>query len=377
MRKGIKVVVYNILILLSFLVLINWLSGVYMRKVLKPDKAELPNYKDRNEYAEKIFTDFRNAENIYKPFVGWTNKPYQGPTLTINDVGDRIHVPKQISSSIDKGNIRFFGGSTMWGQGADDQHTIPALFDAFHPGYRIYNHGQIAYTSRQSLARLCNLIYKDEPIDKVVFYDGVNEVLILCRNEMELPSHLKLVDFKKKLEAKFQNKIVEGLNYIFMKNTIELTGKIHDGFKDKKEINLKSFDTSEYGYDCFSNPEKMEMVAEGLIKCWEMAHSLVTSKGGDFIAVLQPVSYVGNPKIDHLEIGKIGANMGNEAERLTYRVFYDLLKAKIKERNYDWIYNLSDAFDRDEYIYVDACHVSANGNEIIARRIKNIFEKDM
>ncbi|MDN5203332.1 hypothetical protein QQ008_18240 [Fulvivirgaceae bacterium BMA10] len=375
MRKGFKVILYNILILLSLMVLINWLSGVYMRKVLKPDKTELPNYKDEIEYAKKIYADYRSTENIYKPFVGWTNKPYRGTTLTINEAGDRVHEPNKASLSGKKGSIRFFGGSTMWGVGTDDQNTIPALFDTVHPGYTIYNHGQIAYTSRQSLARLTNLIYKNEPIDKVVFYDGVNEVLILCRNEMELPSHLKLTDFKQKLEATFQSKVVGALNYAFLKNTVELTGKIRRGLSDKKEINLKSFDTSEYGYDCFSNPEKMEMVAEGLLKCWEMAHSMVTSRGGDFIAILQPVSYVGSPKVDHLEMGKVGSNMRSEAERLTYTVFYEILKAKIKEKDYDWIYDLSDAFDLDKYIYVDACHVSANGNEIIAKRIKTIFEE--
>jgi lysophospholipase L1-like esterase len=37
--------------------------------------------------------------------------------------------------------------------------------------------------------------------------------------------------------------------------------------------------------------------------------------------------------------------------------------------NLVWIHDLSDAFDVDEYIYIDGCHVNGRGNQIIAKRI--------
>jgi hypothetical protein len=33
------------------------------------------------------------------------------------------------------------------------------------------------------------------------------------------------------------------------------------------------------------------------------------------------------------------------------------------------MHDFSDAFDGDEILYIDGCHVNARGNEIIARRI--------
>jgi hypothetical protein len=38
------------------------------------------------------------------------------------------------------------------------------------------------------------------------------------------------------------------------------------------------------------------------------------------------------------------------------------------------VLNLTDAFDRDEYIYIDFCHVSPNGNKIITRRIIDFIQ---
>jgi hypothetical protein len=42
---------------------------------------------------------------------------------------------------------------------------------------------------------------------------------------------------------------------------------------------------------------------------------------------------------------------------------------RITRENLVWIHDLSDAFDVDEYIYIDGCHVNGRGNQIIAKRI--------
>jgi hypothetical protein len=38
-----------------------------------------------------------------------------------------------------------------------------------------------------------------------------------------------------------------------------------------------------------------------------------------------------------------------------------------------WMHDFTDAFDGNELIYIDGCHVNAHGNEIIARRIDDII----
>ena len=98
---------------------------------------------------------------------------------------------------------------------------------------------------------------------------------------------------------------------------------------------------------------------------WEMAHQLVTTRGGTFVAVLQPAAFIGNPRTDHLELDvELGKN---------FREVYGHLKRKIAEKNHPWIVDLSDRFDGDEYIFIDFCHVSPNGNEIIAKEISSVI----
>jgi len=92
-----------------------------------------------------------------------------------------------------------------------------------------------------------------------------------------------------------------------------------------------------------------------------MAHEIVTNRNGVFLAVLQPAAYIGKPRTDHLELDKeLGKN---------FHEIYRRLKDKIAERNHPWIIDLSNAFNSNEYVFIDFCHVSPNGNEIIAREI--------
>jgi hypothetical protein len=101
-----------------------------------------------------------------------------------------------------------------------------------------------------------------------------------------------------------------------------------------------------------------------MIRNWEMANELVTNRGGKFIAVLQPAAFIGKPKVDHLELD---ADLGEN-----FKAIYSRFYQKIKERNHPWIVDLSNRFDRDEHIFIDFCHVSPNGNQIIADELSKI-----
>jgi len=82
---------------------------------------------------------------------------------------------------------------------------------------------------------------------------------------------------------------------------------------------------------------------------------------------MQPASYIGNPRLDHLTLNQeLGEN---------FQFVYDEVKRLMAERNHPWFIDMTNAFDGDQYIYIDFCHVTANGNEIIAERINQILEQ--
>jgi len=188
MLKFIKLTAVNCLIfLMVFFGLMFVVSfGGDLVKMVKPlftdgDKKgrhELIVFADK-EHAKQVFADGKKAVEGYVPFVGWRRLPMETQTVNVSDQGLRLH---QVGRDNTPGSpsIGFFGGSTVWGTGVDDDSTIPATFDEITDGFQVVNYGEAGWTSRQSLAQLINLINQGNPPDIVVFYSGVNDVTILC-----------------------------------------------------------------------------------------------------------------------------------------------------------------------------------------------------
>jgi hypothetical protein len=332
------------------LIIVNWSCGIYLQKAGTVHRDQLPNYSNDHAYAKEIFQDYNRVQHHYEPFVGWKMLPYSGNTLHVSKEGRRMHAAVEHTEKKEK-SVHFFGGSTMWGEGSDDDHTIPALFNTMHPEVEVYNHAQLAYNSRQELDALISLYANNETPDVVVFYDGVNDAAFLCPKDItELPAHRLVPMYREKLYVGKSATIKALLSDIFLKNIL-------------KTIQVVTYKPSpdRSPYDCVSDPEKAEEIAEMMVKNWEIAHEIVTARNGKFFAFLQPAAYIGNPKTDHLKLDEeLGKN---------FQEIYKRIKTKIAQRNHAWIVDLSDKFDSNEYIYIDFCHVSPNGNEIIAKEI--------
>ncbi|HEY8934169.1 MAG TPA: SGNH/GDSL hydrolase family protein [Cyclobacteriaceae bacterium] len=355
-RSIIKTLSINIITFIVLIFITNWLCGLFLKGTKTAGREALPNYKQDPELAKAIFKDYNSLKHQYEPFVEWKVLSYTGTTTHVDEKGFRVHTPPATSTDSST-SVFFFGGSTMWGEGSDDQHTIPALFNTLNPNYRVSNQGQLAYNSRQELDGLINLYSKNTKADVVIFYDGVNDAAFLCPSEIEeLPSHRLVPLFRSKLYVERSSFVKEALTKTFAENIIKMINKYSSKKKNPKPL-----------YNCLGEKGKAEEIADIMIKNWEIAHELVTNRGGKFIAVLQPAAFVGKPKVDYLKLDEeLGKNFAN---------VYRLIKEKIKAKNYDWVYDLSDKFDKDEYIYIDFCHVSPNGNQIIAEKIDEILKK--
>lgn len=350
-----RLFVINLATFAVLLLIINWACGAYLKRTLRSGRDQLPNYAADFSHAQAVFADYNRIKHQYEPFVGWKTLPYNGKTTHISKDGLRTHTTqKEVGES--KTVVRFFGGSTMWGEGSDDQHTIPALFNDLNPQYEVFNHAQLAYNSRQELDELISMYSRNEKADVVVFYDGVNDAAFLCPKVIkDLPAHRLVPMYREKLYARKYAVVKALLFEIFAEDILQVIQRISAPPEADNAL-----------YDCVSNPDKAEAIAEIMMKNWEMAHEIVTRRNGQFIAVLQPAAFIGNPRTDHLHLDKaLGENL---------KKIYSLLRQKITERNHPWIVDLSHTFDGNEYIFIDFCHVSPNGNAIIAREIsKTLF----
>ena len=354
LASNLKNISISLLVFLVLVAITNWMCGVYISRIGAEKRNELPNYSEDPAYAKTIFDDYHSIAHRYAPFTEWQMLPYEGKTLHINEQGLRNHTPPPGATR--EPIIRFFGGSTMWGEGSDDANTIPALVHKKINAGTVFNHAQLAYNSRQSLDALISMYAKGEKADVVIFYDGVNDVAFLCPREIqELPGHRLIPLFQQKIYGGKKQLILGVLNNLFAENILLLIRYYQNTGETKPSL-----------YNCF-NTDKGETVARMLIDNWEMAHDLVTSRGGKFIAVLQPVSFVGTPRLDHLELN---AELGNN-----FRFIYAELKQLMNERGHSWIYDLTPSFNGQNYIYIDFCHVTKQGNQLVADTLTQILLK--
>jgi hypothetical protein len=298
--------------------------------------------------AHNIYREFSQLETVYQPYVAWTRAPFAGEVITVNDAGDRVHPTHRDPGDSAGRHVRFFGGSTMWGSGVDDANTIPAHFNALHPEYVVDNHGESGYVSRQALARLIDLVTQGEPMDLVIFYDGCNDLYSLCREDVSLTGHRE--------QGKMARRIERGsaLADALVGSTLEVARAIG------KELGI--------GYDdpevlCPDDPEFAQRVAETMVNNWRVARRVAELAGAELHAFLQPTAALGTLNVEYLS----DRTRGRRAA--CYMTVYPLVQKIIREEGEDWMHDLTDAFDVDEYIYIDTCHVNARGNQIVAERM--------
>jgi hypothetical protein len=342
-----KLAMINVFVFLFVALSINLLASLYWdgRYLWKnffipiDEKAYTESLPDQ-DYAYLIYREKKQLDTRYVPYIAWARKPFSGKTTTVNDEGDRVH-PSTTDRPIK--HVRFFGGSTMWGTGVDDHNTIPAHYNALHQDYRVYNHGESGFVSRQELARLVNLVNQEAPMDLVIFHDGCNDCLSLCRADVSINGHREEAEMAQKLEHRWQ-----AFDALFVSIKMVINKVVKKGKRPPSR--------------CRDNPVYAKKVASTLVNNWKIAHSVAALGGAEFHAILQPVAPLGHPNIEYLE------ERGSETD---WHMVYPFVREIQAKENLAWIHDFTDAFDVDEYIYIDSCHVNGLGNQIIAKRLSD------
>jgi hypothetical protein len=312
-------------------------------------QAKLPNYAGV-DWASTHFVELHSQTTKYVSYLGWRRESFTGKTISIaGPYGQRRTVG---GASSDRPSVYLFGGSTMWGTGADDANTIPSLV-AQLGGFRAENYGEGAYTAHQGLVLLIELLQDGHRPDVVVFYDGVNEVVQKCRSELTPKSHAREARIKAALEATSADKTYD-LRY--------MAGPLMSAATSLADaLGLRRQDRS---FNCDTDARKPQQVADNLIQDWDVARRLVESYGGKFIGILQPVAYYSKTKTDHIRLPDL--------QRRQYEAVYPLIKQKMAGR--PGLYDFTDLLDHAEYMYIDFSHLSPGGNRYVAQRLIEVLK---
>jgi hypothetical protein len=218
------------------------------------------------------------------------------------------------------------------------------------PGVAAINHGQSGFVSRQELNALLSLLNSDRPVNAAVFYDGVNDVYVLCSVAASENGHGQEMEMREGMREHAQRER-QILRDMFFTGTLEFVRFLSAQFaKPSHGVMARS---------CANDAGRAQRVANTIWSNWQIARSALAARGIPFLAVLQPVSGFGHPNIGYLPALEVAA-----AE---YQAVYPLLKAKMAEET--WTLDLSAALDGDDPLFIDWSHVVAKGNEIVARRL--------
>lgn len=155
-------------------------SGLFFQKELATDISNVYPVQDL-EAIQEMFVEHGQIEYQWEPFLHQRAQPFHGEYININN--NLVRNTTQFhSTDLDVIKIFAFGGSTMWGDGARDPYTIPSwLSKMIHndslPPVQITNFGNSAYLRTHENILLMKELQKGHIPDIVIFYDGVNDAI--------------------------------------------------------------------------------------------------------------------------------------------------------------------------------------------------------
>jgi hypothetical protein len=387
MKNIAKVIGVNVLVLIVFLQVINLSSvviyqayrmyrtqdssGDSSRDSSRDPRGLLPYYRNI-KWAQKHFEENREVFAEYKSYIGWRKLPYKGETINIDERGIRMTTQHDFATQ-ESPLVVFLGGSTMWGSGANDSNTIPSLFTQLSQGkYRALNLGDQSYRAMQSYLFLFLQINKGLKPDIVVSYDGMNEGMGFMPQLLEASSHRREYQIREALRREKQQKqplLWQPLSFrsFFLGPLESIATKIKNKLAGAAPYERISFF---HAQDFEVSDERIEQSGRALLDSWMATKRLAENNGSLYVAILQPIAAIGQPNLEHLRehlIERYPRNIDN------YKYLYSTIKQLLLSQKYkelaDHVIDYSDAYDVDEHIYIDECHVTPKGNSIIAEKV--------
>lgn len=304
-----------------------------------PWQAALPAYREV-PWAGEHFKELGRQHTLFAPYAEWQLAPFAGRTITIaGGYGGRGAPP--VPGRGAGRSVYFFGGGTMWGVGADDPSTIPAVV-AQTGGIDAYNLAAPDFTAHQGLQLLIRLLRDGHRPSAVVFLDGYADIVAKCRSGATVFATMRESAYRARLERDV------GTAGYFLDPVVDTLGRLFRA------------DAAE-SYDCERDPAKARRIAAALITDWSIARQVAEQAGARFAAFLQPVLPPG--------AAVIGAPPGviSQARLRQVAAVYPLIEAAIARDGA--LHTLSGLFNADGAAFIGEADLSPDGHRKAAAAI--------
>ena len=380
LKSAVKIVSLNFLILGLFITVPAVAFGIYKQIKLSLDKEQVAENLDNHpayitekerDMAKALVKEAEEKEkgSKFRSFLGWKRKPFEAKYQNVLDNGYNTRL--STNSAVDN-SVWFFGGSIVWGAGSPDNQTIPSYY-AQSTKNKVLNLGESAWTSRQSLNQLIDLLGDGHRPKRIIFYEGSNDILHGCRSEIiNAPSHSREAEIDKMLStdgdwralSKFNKSAKEFLISPYKAVAAKL------GFKVSRHQNYGAF-------DCSTNPPKADKIASHLVNNWYVAYNLAKALRVEFTGILNPNAFVSNKPTKYLQ--GVDSHVGKEI-----KFVYPLMRNKMIaacQIDLNFCQSLVDGsswLDNPKRpVYFDFSHLNPAGNKIISDHIIELHKNQI
>ena len=266
------------------------------------------------------------------PVLGWTNNMVKATQSGGIQIPGWIFYPSGISSS-DTLRLAIVGGSTSDNVFQPDNWPIKLqkILESNGVAVSLYNGATAGYSSNQELSVVKNYLQDIKP-HFLISYSGVNE----CVNFKRLNNQIT-----------FSTGLA---NNQLLPNLLVAASKIRDRKRKNDFGGCHGKDGQELALQWLSNMGEMNSIAK--------------TNGVQFISIIQPSVVTLNPRKVEFE------NDISISDYLT--TFYAVVNKNRQSKNF--IFDLTHIFNDSPDVYLDDCHVTDEGNRIVAKQVYDVLE---
>ena len=327
-----------------------------------------------------LFRELLATERIvYEPYTIWDRRNYPGDLINIDFEGFRLTTNN--SETEDALKVWVFGGSTVWGEGAPDDETVPShlagLMNAWGVDTTVKNLGERGYVSTQEVVFLYRELQAGRRPDLVVFYDGINDAAA-ASNWPEVPgSHVSLHRIRDRF--RFGEAPSERRRELARSLGIYKAARL---VLDRLEARERSARARKDDADIDITPRFLDanfrFLGGQAVDVWLANHELVTALGDEFgftaLFVLQPSLWTDGKPLhvserrilsEHLERRAMTHIMATRAEMST--ILEERLRDGALPHN---VHDFAGVFSTVEApLYIDYVHTAGLGYYIVAQAL--------
>jgi len=317
-------------------------------------------------WPQEYFAEERSTKPLFVPYIMWRRQEFHGKHLNISPEGLRKTWNAPVAAGQVVKRVFCFGGSTTWGVGARDDFTIPSLLSKkLNQGatrYVVVNYGEKGYTLTQEVMQLVLLLKQGNIPDYVIFYDGINEVMVGTKNNR--PGSIFGADtIRRQLFKREKETLWRKFN-----KELGRTG-ISRGIRDIRDL-VRPYFQKPKSFTPEEN-QALDRLADAIvadyIKNLEVVKHLAQAYGFHCLFLWQPALCTNKALTD--EEKKLAAWDNWKMVKMYHLVYERMAQVKMPH-----FFNISTMFDqKKKTLYFSWAHITEEGNEQVAQRIFQIF----